>query len=59
MPKQNPKSSPLGRLHGDSIKRNAYDSGPKPAKGFPSSMGSTGPVQIIHPHKEPEKKDGR
>jgi hypothetical protein len=56
MPKQNPKASPLGHLHSDSVKRNAYDKGPAPAKGFPASMGSTGPIMIIHPHKEPEGK---
>ena len=51
MPKQNPKASPLGRLHQDSVKRNAYDKGPKPAPGHYSSMGSVG-------KPEPEKKKG-
>jgi len=58
MTKTSPKtSSPLGKLHQDSIRRNDYTkSGPAPAKGFPSSMGSTGPVTIMRDGKEPKGK---
>jgi hypothetical protein len=43
------KSNRLGRHHADSLKRNAYDKGPKPAKGHYPSLGSSG-------KPEPEKK---
>jgi hypothetical protein len=41
------KESPLGPLHSDSCKRNAYDRGPLPAKGFPTSVGSAGSVKTF------------
>jgi len=43
--KQKPTVS-LGQLHRQSIKAKL----PAPAKGFPASMGSQGPVSIMHPH---------
>ena len=46
------KHNPLGRHHSDAIRRNTYDQGPKPAKGFPASMGSSGPPTIMKDGKE-------
>ena len=58
MSKQSNKPSPsLGSLHQSSIKTSYQQ--PKPAKGFPSSMGSQGPVNIMHPHDVTPKEKGK
>ena len=46
------KSNLLGCHHADAIRRNAYDKGPKPANGFPASMGSSDPPTIMKDGKE-------
>jgi len=46
------KPNPLGCHHADAIRRNAYDKGPKPANGFPASMGSSDPPTIMKDGKE-------
>jgi hypothetical protein len=41
-------NNPFGPLHGAALKRNSYDkSGPRPAPGFPSSIGSSGPTKTV------------